>query len=359
MKRINKWIISALLLAVTSLSLFACNNTQNEIENPIDTRILFDFEEENSLERLEFYYQTGERKLTEQHILQGNRSLEVTIDAIGMGVTAFPAMGFNAAMEGINDFASVDNIGVDVYNPENSDLFVGMKLLDGVNKTLYNEVKYVAPSTLGNLRFVLNDLSFENKIASVQFYVYKNGMEETGIKYYIDNITLTGKSQSFVKTLAYGEIVSFNEYSDIDCVNVECKNPALPVVAKAYERNALCLNFMGHLGYFDKAITDLALADQKVSLSISTEILEKIDFSGINTIYADVYNESYTEREVTVWFENGARRISKTFTLPAGKWQTIKISTDNQTVEKMGFEFNSTDVVESSKMLIRSIRYAL
>lgn len=362
MKRINKWIISALLLAGTSLSAFGCGapqNTQNELKNPIDTQVLFDFEGETDLERLDFYYQTGERKLTDERVLQGNRSLEVTVNAVGANAKAFPAMGFSAVTEGISDFNSIDNIGVDVYNPESSDLFVGIKLLDGVNKTLYNEMKYVSPSTVGHLRFVLKELSGESKVASVQFYVYKNGMEETGLNYYIDNITITKGSQNYVKTLTYGEIVSFKEYSDIDSVSVKSANPAFTVVAKSYERNALCLNFTGLVGDFDKTIADLTVADQKVSLAVAEDILEKIDFSGIYTVYADVYNESYTERKVTIWFENGAKRISKTFTLPAGKWQTIKISTDGKQVEKLGFEFNSTDVANGAKTLIRSIRYTL
>lgn len=356
MKRTGKFIISSLLLVGMSFSLFGCNE-QNQVplENPISTRVLFDFEEETALERMEFYNQTGERKLTDERVLQGERSLEMTINATNVN-TQLPAFSFSTVLEGISEMTAVDNIGVDIYNPETSDLFVGMKLLDGVNKTLYNEVKYVSPSTLGNLRFVIKDFSAESKVASIQFYVYKNGMEKTGIKCYIDNITVTETRQSYIKTLSYGEIVSFTEYADIDFVNVESKNSIVPVVAKAYERNALCLNF---LGYFDKSITDFTVEEQKVTLSVSEELLEKIDFSGIDTVYADFYNEGYTERKVTIWYENGAKRTQKTFTITPGKWQTIKISTDNQNVEKFGFEFNSADIVESSKMLIRSIRYAL
>ena len=357
MKKITKSIISALLLTVMGTAAVGCA-TGNQTYDDINTKLLFDFENESVLDGFTFLHQTGERKITNEKEVASGKALLVNIQPTGT-IANLPTIGFSVSSSGITDVKTVDYIGVDVYNAENRDLFVGMRLLDGVNKTLHSEVKYVSPQALGKLRFVITDTQNKANASNIQFFVYTDGLQTAGAKCYIDNITATSDSGvTAPKTLRYGEILSFADYADIEHVSVS-NGGTLPVTAKSYEKGSLCLNFLGRIGYLDKTLEDVTVEEQKVTLSVDETLLDKIDFSGIRNVYADVCNESSVERKVIIWYESGEKRTSKTYTLSAGAWQTLSIKTEGKTVDKMGFSFDSADILQSEKMLIRSIRYTL
>ena len=234
---------------------------------------------------------------------------------------------------------------------------LSLALVGEEGNTVCSETTKVNAKEDTEARFYLN-FDDETAIKKAILVIYQEDVHNDGLDIYLDNFrVVSGVESKFDKVLKYGEIISFASFDDTKFVTWEA-NTTVSTVYKTYADNALVLEQFAHSGINGKANNEITVEEQTFSFVFSEEVFDRIDLTAINSVSFDIFNEGFKQRTVRVWYEVDEIRNYQTVTLNANSWQTVQLRTGKKAVDKMGIEFNSTDISTTTRTFIRSVRYA-
>ncbi len=353
MKRFN--LIICIILSLVILSLVGCSEQTVNGDNRT-TKTLIDFENVSSLEYVTLDSDYGKTTFSKEHIGKGAYSLRYTIeDDDYKDGTSYPTLSVNVASMKIEEIEKLNYFALDVYSEK--DLMLSLALVDGYGATVCSETTKVNAKEDTEARFYLN-FDDETAIKKAILVIYQEGVHNDGLDIYLDNFrAVSGAENKFNKVLKYGEILSFASFDDTKFVTWE-GNTTVSTVYKSYADCALVLEQFAHSGINGKANNEITVEEQTFSFVFSEEVFDRIDLTAINSVSFDIFNEGFKQRTVRIWYEVDEIRNYQIVTLNANSWQTVQLRTGKKAVDKMGIEFNSTDISTTTRTFIRSVRYA-
>ncbi len=353
MKRFN--LVICIILSLVMLALVGCSEGTINGDARI-TKTLIDFESVSSLEYVTFDSDCGRTTFAKDHVGKGSYSLRYTIeDGEYEEGKSYPALNINVASMKLEEIENLNYFVFDVYSEK--EVLLSLAFADQYGDTVCSDTTKVNAKEDTEACFYLN-FDEETAIKSATIVCYQEGVCADGLDIYFDNFrAVSGIENKFDKVFKYGEILSFSSYEDTKFVTWE-GNTTVSTVYKTYADRALVLEQFAHSGINGKSIVDITPNEQTFSFVLSKEVFDRLDLTSLNSVSFDIFNEGFKQRTLRVWYEVDDNRTYQTVILNANTWQTVELRTNKNAVEKIGIEFNSTDITTTTRTLIRSVRYA-
>ncbi len=350
----------AVCLALSCLIFPACKNDEGEqaTENNGNSNIIsYAFDTYEDLIDVNWKDFEGSVSLCqdEKYRLDDSASIQVNIERgtyywwncyRSEDLPYMPLFKFNA--DTLNDI-NLDKIGqfsVDVYNASERPLYFMLMACDSSSYTLFNDGCEIYPNQWNNVNFNLNRLfyqSYTKSMASFYFAVYDPEINDKGATVYLDNfaVRLDSTVHAVDKTLAEGEILSFDKASDYKYVNFVQKSPQLwgspmgVAYLEYFRGNAeiaagVRIKTVGTDGGLGNASDNFNVEQQGFGFEVLPELLKQTDVTDAQLLTLDMYNDSSATRVFTVELtDETGKQLTEYVSIPANKQTAAKIIIKN------------------------------
>lgn len=365
MKKLLIFILS-LLVVVSSNGLTACKN------DSIDSEVVIaSFESFEELFTMQFIDYFGEVELSDKYVTNGKTSVFWDINCSSMNLwpihtknlLAFPTLILFPENVGVNNIQNVDCFAIDVFNAGDSDVYLGIKVLDGNKNSSLTGTKTVEKGVQKTLRFYKDDLfAYETNstISQIKIMLFNEVVNTEGMKIYFDNFrAVKSQSNEVCDAKLEGDIiVDFKSLQDAKYAQLVSPTD-IEVAIKGNKNGALSLTWLPTRGYSNLIMSKAYTEEQnKVKLSFCKELLKLLDLNKVKTLSVDIYNDCIETKRVDFWYISGKKTYQNTIEVQGNKWTTVSVDLEN-TPSSFGLAFNTADNTYEYDTFIKNLRFSV
>ncbi len=356
-------IFITLLLMVAPLTQTAC---KKEVKG--EEKVLASFESYDEIYTMLFNEYYGKIRLSDEHVTHGEKSVfwDVEKSAINIwpihteNITTMPNILLLPDKVGWDTIDNVDYFAIDVFNAGLSDVFVGVRIVDGNWISVLSNTQIAKKGEQSQLRFYKDDLFPQTKKANIirlQIMCFSENVNSEGMKLYFDNfrvVTETNKEVSDA-TLDGNKIVAFDKPEHKKYVHFNTKTD-MEVAVKGFKDGNLSLTWLPTRGYTYWSISGMSEKDNKIGLNFYKGLLDLIDLEKVSEFSVDVYNDCIESKKVDFWYVSGGKTYSSTTVVNGRTWTTVSIRV-RHIPEEFGINFNMVENITTHDTFIRNLSF--
>lgn len=356
-------IFITLLLIVAPLTQTACKK-----ETAGEEKVLASFESFEELYTMQFNEYFGEISLSDEHVTHGEKSVfwDVEKSSINIwpihteNITTMPNILFFPDKIGWDTIENVDYFAIDLFNAGLSDVFVGVRIVDGNWISVLSNTQLAKKGEQAELRFYKDDLFPQAKKANVirlQIMCFTEKVNSEGMKLYFDNFRVVTETKKEVcdAKLDGNKIVAFDKPEQEKYVHIDTK-PDMEVAIKSFKNGNLALTWLPTRGYTYWSISGMNAESNKSNLTFYKGLLDLIDLENVKEFSVEIFNDCIESKKVDFWYTSKGKTYKNTTVVNGRTWTTVSVKV-RYIPDSFGISFNMVENITTHDTFIRNLSF--